>query len=303
MTKQEYRAYCQNTPDLPVFLKDWWMDAVCTGKRWELIADMPCLIRERAGLRYIVMPQQTQIGGYWSSNQGLEVEKVAKSIAEALKQQHLGYYYQHFPLGSPIPEKLAKLGFTIRKHTTYRIEDTSNPEAIEHRFSENKRRQIRKAANLQLVSLEPQQFYAFHKDCLTKQGKQIAYSETFFHALNAACAAHNARQILALQDSAGELHAAVYLVFDKQTCYFLIPCYAPQHGSSGAGARIVAEAVRFASGHGLAFDFEGSMIPGVANHYAQFGSTPAYFYEVERIYNPLFRLLLTVYQLITRKKR
>ena len=45
------------------------------------------------------------------------------------------------------------------------------------------------------------------------------------------------------------------------------------------------------------------MIPGVANHYAQFGSTPAYFYEVERFYNPLFRCLMSAYQWINRKKR
>ena len=63
------------------------------------------------------------------------------------------------------------------------------------------------------------------------------------------------------------------------------------------------EAIRFASEKGLAFDFEGSMIPGVANHYAQFGSTPCYFYEVEKVYNPLFRIVLKLYHLMTRKKR
>ena len=41
------------------------MDAVCVRKRWELIAGMPCLVRERVGMRFVVMPQQTQIGGYF----------------------------------------------------------------------------------------------------------------------------------------------------------------------------------------------------------------------------------------------
>ena len=231
------------------------------------------------------------------------MERVAKEIDKALKERRLGYYYQHYPIGSPLPEELEKLGFTIRKHTTYRIEDLGDLEAVERRFSENKRRQIRKAVSLELVQLEPERFYAFHTDCLRRQGKEIAYSKSFFESLDAACVAHEAREILGLQDANGELYAAVYLVFDKKTCYFLIPCYAPQFGSSGAGARIVAEAIRFASEHSEAFDFEGSMIPGVANHYAQFGSTPAYFYEVERVYNPLFKLLLPLYHFLTRKKR
>ena len=285
------------------------MDAVCAGKRWEVIAGMPCLVRERCGLRYVVMPQETQIGGKWTVDNGqLTIDngqwaKMAREIAEALKERRLDYYYQHFPIGSELPEELEKLGFTIRKHTTYRIEDLGDLEAVERRFSENKRRQIRKAAGLELVRVEPERFYAFHAECLHAQGKEISYSKAFFDSLNAACEAHEAREILGLQDAQGNLHAAVFLVYDKRTCYFLIPCYSPKFGSSGAGARIVAEAIRFAAEHSKAFDFEGSMIPGVANHYAQFGSTPAYFYEVERVYNPLFKLLLSLYHFLTRKKR
>ena len=296
MTKQDYHAYCLNTPDLPLFMQDWWMDAVCVGKQWEVIAGMPCLVRERVGLRFVVMPQQTQIGGRWG-------QADAAGIAEALQAKHLDYYYQHFPIGSPLPEELEKLGFTIRRHTTYRIEDLRDLEAVRRRYSENKRRQIKKASVLELVHVEPERFYRFHAECLRAQGKQIAYSEVFFRSLDAACQAHEAREILGLQDADGALHAAVFLVYDPHTCYFLIPCYAPQHGASGAGARIVDEAVRFAAAHSEAFDFEGSMIPGVANHYAQFGSEPAYFYEVERVYNPLFRIVLSAYHLLTHKKR
>ena len=315
--REEYRKYCEETPGLPLFMQAWWMDAVCAGKGWEVIAGMPCLVRERVGMRFVVMPQETQIGGRLMPVEGrrskvkgggdeqkLKVEgEIAEEIARELKERKLDYYYQHFPIGSPLPEELEKRGFTIRKHTTYRIEDLRDLEAVRKRYSENKRRQIKKAATLELVDVEPERFYAFHKACLEKQGKEIAYSEAFFHSLNAACEQHEARKILGLKDASGALHAAVYLVYDKTTCYFLIPCYAPEFGNSGAGARIADEAIRFASEKGLAFDFEGSMIPGVANHYAQFGSTPRYFYEVEKVYNPLFRIVRKVYHLMTRKKR
>ena len=279
------------------------MDAVCVGKHWEVIAGMPCLVRERVGMRFVVMPQQTQIGGRWLQDEDCQVQEIAEEITKALREKHLDYYYQHFPIGSPLPEELKKRGFSIRKHTTYRIEDLRDLESVRQGYSENKKRQIRKAANLELVELKPERFYLFHKKCLKDQGKVIAYTEAFFRSLDTACEAHEARKILGLQDEGGALHAAVYLVYDSNTCYFLIPCYAPQFGSSGAGARIVDEAVRFASEHSKVFDFEGSMIPGVANHYAQFGSTPAYFYEVEKVYNPLFRVVKKVYHLMTRKKR
>ena len=39
---------------------------------------------------------------------------------------------------------------------------------------------------------------------------------------------------------------------------------------------------------GVAFDFEGSMIRGVANHYKQFGSTATIYYSVEKYYKWYF---------------
>lgn len=285
MTKTEYHAYCQSTPHLPIFMQDWWMDAVCVGKQWKPIANMPCLLRQRMGMRYVLMPQQTQIGGGFSG-------QTAEQIADALKNEHLAYYYQHYPINSPLPLQLQELGFSIRQHVTYRIDDLTDTDALLKRFSENKKRQIRKAKDLQLTDMTAEEFYAFHSECLRMQGKQINYSAEFFRSLHRACAEHEASHILALRDESGAMHAAVYLVFDSQTCYFLIPCYNPEHRDSGAGARIVLEAILFAAQRSKSFDFEGSMIPGVANHYRQFGSSPAIFYEVEKCYNPLFRLLL-----------
>ena len=70
--------------------------------------------------------------------------------------------------------------------------------------------------------------------------------------------------------------------------YYLITCYAPAHKDSGAGALLVLEAIKLARQKGVAFDFEGSMIRGVANHYKQFGSTRTLYYSVEKYYKWYF---------------
>ena len=72
--------------------------------------------------------------------------------------------------------------------------------------------------------------------------------------------------------------------------YYLIPCYSLEHKNSGAGALLVLEAIKLAREKQVVFDFEGSMIRGVANHYKQFGSTSTMYYSVEKYYKPLFRL-------------
>ena len=73
--KERYREFCACNHHLPIFMTDWWMDAVCAGKEWDVListddsgeiqAALPYLLRKRAWLKYIIMPQQTQIGGIW----------------------------------------------------------------------------------------------------------------------------------------------------------------------------------------------------------------------------------------------
>ena len=79
----------------------------------------------------------------------------------------------------------------------------------------------------------------------------------------------------------------------QNIAYFLSFCiekYKEQEHITGAGALLVLEALKLAREKGVAFDFEGSMIRGVANHYKQFGSTPATYHSVERYYRWWFRL-------------
>lgn len=273
-------------------MQGWWLDAVSEGKEWTAVrlpsgAMIPMLLRKRMGMRFVLMPQQTQIGGYWGNQDS------ASEIAQAIDGLHLDYYYQKYPIGQSKALELREKGFRVEEMITYRIEDLSSEEAIVKRFSENKRRQLKKAASLTAdYSLTAAEFYPFHSECLTAQGKQISYSETFWMQLHAACEQHQAGQIVGLRNEDGRLVAAAFLVFDKKTTYYLIPAYDPSLGNNGSGARLVLEAIRFAAKHSEAFDFEGSMIPGVAEHYRQFASEARIYYSVEKIYNPLFRLLL-----------
>lgn len=302
--KEQYHLFLDEHPEVPIFMQDWWMDAVCVGKEWDVVAGMPCLIRKRLGFKYIVMPQETQIGGLFTPPMGFQEQQTKTAeIQDALQHLHLAYYYQQFPIGSPIPEKLANEGFDIIDKITYRIEDLHNLEEVEKNFSTNKRRQIKKAESLQVLTMLPDEFYAFHAACLREQGKEISYSQEFFRSLSNACQQHNASRIIAIGNDSEHIHAAAFLVHDRHSCYYLIPCYSPQYKDSGAGALLVWESIRYAASLGLAFDFEGSMIPGVANHYRQFGAVPTPYRAVERIYNPLFTFALLINDIRNRKKK
>ena len=313
MTRKElYRNFCKLTPQLPIFMQDWWMDAVCAGKSWDvllcartdagyrlsegadkeedLVAVLPYLFRERMWMRYVLMPQMTQIGGLWLCEVVRNDTTVARQICtlfmETIQTLRLSYYYQHYPLGSVAPQFMQDLGFKIKKRVTYRMEDLADLDNVINRFSKNKKRQLQKALSLHAdYNLNIEDFYRFHMDCLRQQGKAISYSREFLLVLERKTKRLNQSQILAIRNADEQLLAAAFLVWDKHSMYYLIPCYSPLHKDSGAGALLVLEAIKLARKLGVAFDFEGSMIRGVAQHYKQFGSTPTTYYSVEKYYH------------------
>ena len=272
MTNKElYRELCLHTRDLPIFMQDWWMAAVCAGKQWDVLlsydsngniqAAMPYLIRKKAWMKYIVMPQQTQIGGMWLADDvladgGNRVVDVCQDFARQLADLGLSYYYQHYPIGSPAVEAMHALGFKTKERVTYRIDDLSDLDQVINAFSKNKKRQLQKALSLHAdMNMSAEDFYRFHVQCLQEQGKQISYSREFLLVLDRKTQRLEQSQILSICNADNEVLAAAFLVWDKQSMYYLIPCYAPAHKDSGAGALLVLEAIKLARQKGVAFDF------------------------------------------------
>lgn len=325
--KERYAIWAAQQEELPIFMQPWWMDAVCAGKAWDvllvyrepiqseedidvvgptnpIIAALPYLIRYRFRTHFVLMPQETQIGGVWMVP-GADKKRVTEEIARQICNLNLSYYYQQFPLRSPIPEKLSKKGFLIRERVTYRIEDTGDMAAIESRFSKNKQRQLAKATKAGLIvdmGMNIEDFYRGHKRCLMEQGKEISYSREFLLVLERKAHRNKQCQIIAIRTPEGDLCAAAFLVWDKRSMYYLIPYYAHKHKDTGAGALLVRESIALAGKIGLAFDFEGSMNQGTANHYRQFGSTAVTYHSVEQSPSLIFLLMLKVQQWLVQWK-
>lgn len=316
--KQLYFQFCQSTPNIPLFMQPWWMDAVCAGKQWDVLletdeegsvcAALPYLIRSRLRVRYIIMPQLTQMGGIWIredlQRNEQQVLRICRSFTQQLKEMNLGYYYQQYPLYSPAPKMLEELGFAVKERVTYRIANIGDTDTLISTFSKNKRRQLQKAVDLRVdTSIDAEEFYRFHGQCLQERGKQISYSREFLLVLDRKTKRLGQSQVLAIRNADGELLAAAFLVWDNNTLYYLIPTYREAFKDTGASALLALESIKLARDKQLTFDFEGSMIRGVANHYKQFGSTATSYYAVEKYYHWWFRLAILWNWLRERKMR
>lgn len=310
--KERYSEWVAKQEYVPLFMQPWWMDAVCAGKQWdvllaedeagEVIGAMPYLLRKRAWFKYIVMPQQTQVGGIWVTPEVTadkwKTAEVCRLIKEQIDRMGLAYYYQQYMPGSLCVDAMRGLGFKTRERITYRVEDLSNLDNLIASFSKNKRRQLQKALSLHVEhNMDIEEFYRFHTHCLASRKRKIGYSREFLLVLERKAKRLNQCQVLSICNADGQVYAAAFLVWDKNYLYYLVPAYDPAFGDSGAGALLVLEAMKMAREKHVRFDFEGSMERGTAKHYKQFGSTPATYYSVEKYYKPIFRLAIWIQKL------
>jgi hypothetical protein len=303
--KERYIEWVGQQEYVPVMMTPWWLDAVCAGKEWDvLLAEneegqiegaMPYLLRKRAWFKYIIMPQQTQIGGIWVTAETTadrwKIAEVCRQIKEQLDRMGLAYYYQQYLPGSLCVDAMRGLGFKTSERITYRVEDLSDLDALIASFSKNKRRQLQKSLSLHAErGMNPEDFYRFHVRCLHARKRKINYTREFLLVLERKARRLGQCEILSVCNADGQPYAAAFLVWDNHNMYYLIPCYDPAFSESGASALLVLEAMKLAREKHVNFDFEGSMDRGTAKHYKQFGSTPVVYYSVEKYYKPVFRL-------------
>ncbi|MCQ2345830.1 MAG: GNAT family N-acetyltransferase [Paludibacteraceae bacterium] len=319
MTNKElYAQLCEQNTDIPIFMQPWWLDAVCAGKEWDVIlvtdretvlGAMPYLIRKRWGMKYILMPQMTQIGGIWiNRNCGVMTQDteriVCEEIRDRLEAMGLCYYYQHYPIDSPCPEIMEGLGFTIKHRVTYRLNDLSDLDKVIDRFSRNKKRQLQKALSLHAErGLNVEEFYRFHTHCLEQKKKKISYSREFMLVMERKATRQQQGETIAIRNADGVLIAAGFVVWDKNVMHYLIAAQDANYNDTGAMALLVLECIKLAREKGVIFDFEGSMIRGVAAHFKQFGSEPSSYYSVQKYYKWWFAVPYMLYRLFTHKQR
>lgn len=313
MTEQQkkYQEVCQ-TQIVPLHAQYWWMQATAIGKRWDvislqnsqeqMIAMLPVHIWEHLGIRCLVMPPHTQLTWLWLDKAvaGSDVSKVfVEEVVNYIRRNRISLFYIQGYFDEDLLEVFQQHHFRIKERRSYQIPPSK--EELFQTFSTNKKRLIKKAirSGISLSTLSVSDFYAVHTRFISQRGKRIDYSKKFLETLATEALQRGQGRIMTAVDANGEVLAALFLVWDSQVCYYLLPTYNADYANSGAMAWLTMQAILFAQQKNLIFDFEGSMSPTIAHSYSQFGSIPSKYYSVEKS-SLLLRVLLSVKTLLQR---
>lgn len=306
--KAKYRELCLEENRIPIFSRDWWLDATAGVDGWDValveqgdtvVAAMPFVLRRRYGFRVVGQPPLTQTLGPWlrpdlekpAQATGSE-KKVMGQLIEQLPSYDMFRQNWHHSRTNWLP--FYWRGFQQTTRYTYVLDVLHDEESLWAGLADNIRGDIKKARNrhkLRIVDTLPiDDFITLNRMTFARQGMTLPYSESYVRKLDAACVAHASRKCFVAVDEEGRQHAGAYIVWDQNSAYYLIGGSNPDLRSSGATSLCLWEAIRFSATVSRSFDFEGSMLEPVEKFVRAFGTRQVAYFEVSKVPSRILRL-------------
>lgn len=305
--REAYRAFCRSTPELPLFLHDWYLDAVCADEgEWgvamayknpEVAGVFPYLLKRKGPWRYIAMPPLARMLGPWLRPEYRNARHEIQLIDELIDQlpKPLAAFEQDFHYGADnwLPFHWRGFRQTTRYSYVLHVDDL---DAVYAGFNPDyKNLKIPKAAKQVAVSTEgsPEEFFHLQQLSYARQNMKVPFSYALFQRLDAALAERRQRAIFFTRDrNDGALHSAAYLVWDARSSYYLMAGDDPALRNSGAGILLAWEAMRYTNAvlHLPTFDFLGSMVRPIERVRRQFGAVQRPYFRVRKEWLTLWAL-------------
>jgi Acetyltransferase (GNAT) domain len=301
-----------------LFQQPWWLQAVAPGS-WdavvavennEVVGRLPFVRKRRLGLTILSQPPLTPFLGPWvkagtgKAHTRLQREHtIFKSLIAALPEHDVYTQNFHYSITNVLP--FYWQGFSPSIAYTYVIDDLDDPGKIWAGFRENIRREIRKAERQVVVRGldDVETFIALNRKTFDRQSMQPPYSPELVRRLDAACSARGVRRIFLAEGADGTPHAALYLVWDSESAYYLMSGSDPHLRTSGAMSLLMWEAIKFAGQVTKRFDFEGSMLQPIERFFRAFGGRQMQAPRLTRGCTLKGQLALIAYHLCSARKR
>jgi hypothetical protein len=308
--KSRYRSFCALDNPLPIFSQPWWLDATAGDDNWDvaivevnkaIVAVLPYTYKRRFGFKILSQPPLTQKLGPWILDGGasysIELSKDINLLNELMKQlPNFDYYAQNWSFDQSNWLPFYWNNFKQATFYTYILPDLSDEKALWDGFKDNTKWEIRKASNkfgLQVRNdLSLEDFLRLNDLSYKRQGLKPPCAYSYLKRLDQACVSRGARKIFIAVDDQGRQHAGIYLVWDKNSAYYLMGGGDPELRNSGATSLCLWEAIQFSRTVTKSFDFEGSMLKTVERFFRSFGAIQTPYFNVSKASSRLIKIFL-----------
>ena len=294
---------------LPVCYQPWWLDAVCSQGEWQValsqdgtgnvLGVLPWYSTRYFGLRICRMPPLTPYLGPWLSYPEPQKQerrhafekKVMKDLIAQLPSVLFQMHHCHPSLSNWLP--FYWQGFRQTTRYTFVLEDiwlarsrclqVSTVACAMRSEKGEKKFQFRE-------SEDPIEVFDLVTKSFKRRGLGPPVSRSFFQNLDQVVSEYGQRIILIATDKDAQPVAGTYLVLDSDTAYCLLIGAAGDRPEVGAVPALLWQAIQACAGTVRRFDFEGSMMQGVAHLFSGFGAKLTPYFQLRKSANTLVEL-------------
>ena len=314
--KEKYKLFCKQEKGIPIFNKDWWLDAVCGESNWDvvltkkggsIVGALPYYINKKLWFNKIQMPTLTQTMGpyitYPLNQKYYKRLSWEKEIYSDLIKQLPKYDFFQQSFSPQVTNWLPFywLGFKQTTRYTYRIKEITE-EQLENEYETDIRRRRRKAVNLGITVVElhsVDDFFLLNKKTFNRKNMQIPYAKDIIKRIYDACIMYNAVKMFAAKLPDGTIVAVNFLVYDDSTVYYLMGGIDPAAKDKGGMDMVQHHSILFALQSDKVFDFEGSMVESIEKYFRSFGAIQVPYLQVYRYGSRLYKCMKNVKGIFT----
>ena len=287
-----YRSLCETHKEIPLFMQAWWLDAASKGN-WDVIfakindeiaGFFVFSFQKKLGKTIITNLPLTQFSGPFifypeklnkSETYSFE-NKVYSLLIEQLTAKNIDFIEINCHHSFKNHQQFFWNGFKQTTKYTYILDNISDKETLLKEMSYSQRgKRIKKANSDYYFSLElsAEEFYDFYKSNLKDLDKTIFYSKEFFLKLYNAAKERNQGQIISIYNKENTLLATLWTVWDSEFAYNMIMTSDKKKKCSEGTTLLIWETIKYLADKTKHYDFEGSMIKGVALRNQSYGAT------------------------------
>lgn len=285
--KDIYREFCAHEPHVPLFLKDWWLDAICPDwdvaiayKGDRISGVWPYCIEKKINVTILRDQVLTPyMGPYVFYPHDLKASKrdnfqheTLTALLEAMPDVKV-WHVSAFP-GLKQVGLFSDYDFEVKVRQTFIMPLNEGVDDIFNRLHETYRRNIRKAEKELTITNEPEmlhQLWAYQKATLDKKNVRMHFTQLQLQKLFDACRDHDSTALWVARKE-DEIQAIVWHAWDGVQSYYLVGGKNPDSTDNLAMTALLWHAIAHSKELDKSgFDFEGSMDPGVEKFFRNFG--------------------------------
>jgi|WetSurMetagenome_2_1015567.scaffolds.fasta_scaffold191828_1 hypothetical protein len=271
-----------------LYTAPWWLDVTCGKNAWDVLLMREPVSNIEAGLAYfptrirglktIITPPATQ----W-------VQLISNQPEEFSFDQPVAEYFPScrildVSIKSPSKWILGGNGYGVTTRYSYVLPYLDRVEKMKAGYNEGLRRNLKQAEKIFEIkeSDDVGTFISLCKSTFTQRSSKAPWwmDDILPAVIDELIKRECGRLSFVFLD--GKVIAAMLTGWDQCTDYYLAGGRDATAEGISAHGLLLDQAVTSAQDRGNAFDFEGSMVPGIANFFQSFGAHPIPYIQVRK---------------------